>query len=524
MTKYNYMQPSVPDDQPAYVVRTDLSGGINTRQYASEIGENQCVALTNADLGIPGETSKRPGSVFIGSDVGAASPVTLHNYEINGATDQLLMYEDTHLHKWEGTGNWSALKSDFTTSTECAIISAKMSGISPDDICIIQNGQDNAFSLQSDGTMADLGSTAGTGSDSPPSSQVMAWYGNRIWVLSNTNLYFSAAYSADYSSAFDTVSDVFRIPVGVERGLAVTRDLGLVCIGDEAIWSIFPSATPAATDRPEPLVPNMGCVGNNAWCFAGDDIYFFAPDGLRELRRTVQDKLQVGVTYPISYALKDNFESIAWTYKDRISMSYFDNKIFITVPTSVSTFETWIYYPATNAFSVMSGISPRCYAKYSVSGEEQLFYGKHGDGDVYRGWYGYTDEGTTTTNGTAISMTIDTRMENLGQVLQRKVGAEIEVRGKATGNYDVNVYAQFDAAGWNSVGTLNLTGNLVTFPTTFPVSFTDIAIAREKFHIDSYGEWRNAQVRLTQTTKNDDKQISIIEHSIVATPIEYQSE
>lgn len=524
MTRFNFMQPTVPDESPSFVIRTDLSGGINTRQYPTEIGENQSVALTNVDLSVPGETSKRPGSVFIGSDVGADSPVTLHNFTINGATDQLLMYEDTHLWKSEEEGAFSALKTDFTSSTDVGIISAKESGLSPDDIVIIQNGQDNAFRFDSAGNAQDLGNTAGTGSDSPPQSTVMAWYGNRVWVLKDTLFYFSAAYSADYSTAFDTVSDVYRIPVGDERGIAVTRDLGMVILGKNAIWSLFPSVVPVATDRPEPLVPNMGCVSKKGWCMAGDDIYFFAPDGLRELRRTVQDKLQVGTSYPISYALRDNYNNINWDYIDRLSMVYFDNKIFITVPTSGTTFETWIYYPATNSFATMTGINPTCYAKYVVDGEERLYYGKYGDGSVYRGWYGYTDEGTTTTNGTAISMTVDSRMENLGSPLQKKIGGEIEVRAKATGDYDINVYAQFDAGGWNSLGVANLSGNLVTFPTTFPVDFTDISVISQKFHIDSYGEWRNAQIRMTHTDTNDDNEISIIEHSIIATPIEYQSQ
>jgi len=392
-----------PDDQQVFVVRRDLSGGVNSRQQGALIGETQSTVLINIDLGTAGQTSKRPGSVLIGDDLGANSIIGLHNFEVQGDTDQLLSYEGTSLNKWEGAGNHSVLKADFTASTEVGMCSGKESGLAPDDVVIIQNGVDNAFRLDSAGNFQDLGNTAGTGSDSPPISTVMCWYGNRFWVLVNDLLYFSDAYDEDYSSCWDTVSNVFRIPVGIERGIVPTRDTGMIIMGSEAIWGIAPSATPAVTDKPEPIVTNRGVVGKKAWVNAGDDIYYFSQDGFRALRRTVQDKLQSGTDYPLSYFLKDEFARISFAYIERVCMEYFDNKIFIAVPTGAATFDTWVYYPEAKSFMVIQGWSPRCWARYKVGGQEYLYYGKHGDGTVYRAWYGYTDEGTTTTNGTAIT-------------------------------------------------------------------------------------------------------------------------
>ncbi|HNX03697.1 MAG TPA: hypothetical protein PKM71_08535, partial [Candidatus Cloacimonas sp.] len=415
MSIYSVRQLSqirTPDDAPLFVVRRDLSGGVNSRQNGSLIGETQATALYNADIGTGGESSKRPGSVLIGNDVGNDSIIGLHNFIIQGATDQLLAYEDTTLWNWLGSGNWTSLKADFTTSTEVGIISAKESGLAPDDIAIIQNGVNNAFRLDAAGNFQDLGSTSGTGSDSPPKSTVMCWYGNIVWVLLNDLLYFSDAYSADYSTAFDTVSNSFRLPVGAERGLVATRDTGIVVMGDQAIWGLAPSSTPSATDKPEPLITNHGVVSKKGWCQAGDDIYYFAQDGFRALKRTIQDKLQ-GDERPISYNLKDEFERISWAYIERLSMKYFDNKIFISVPTGASTFDTWVYYTATKSFMIIQGWSPRCLETYKIDGEEGLYYGKQGNGVVYQAWTGYTDEGTTTTNGTAINFQEEGRKEDL---------------------------------------------------------------------------------------------------------------
>lgn len=512
-----------PDDAPLPIIRRDLSGGVNSRQHGSLIEENQATVLYNADIGTGGESSKRPGSVLIGNDVSNDSIIGLHNFIIQGATDQLLAYEDTTLWNWLGSGNLTSLKSDFTTSTEVGMISAKESGLSPDDIVIIQNGVDNAFRLDYAGNFQDLGSTAGTGSDSPPKSTVMCWYGNRVWVLLNDLLYFSDAYSADYSTAFDTVSNSYRLPVGQERGLVSTRDTGIVVMGAEAIWGIAPSTTPAATDKPEPLITNHGVVSKKGWCQNGGDIYYFAQDGLRALKRTLQDKLQENER-PISYNLKDEYERISWAYIDRLSMKYFDNKIFINVPTGAATFDTWVYYTITKSFMIIQGWSPRCFEVYKIDGQEYLYYGKQGNGTIYQAWTGYTDEGTTTTNGTAISYQEEGRKEDMGQPLVKKNGGEVGIKAKSSGNYDVGVWASFDDAPYTLLGYINLLGTFINFPTTFPLVFTDATTIKEKFHLDSYGAWNTCRLKILHNATNSTNDITIYERSIVSYPENYETE
>ena len=511
---------SAKDDNKLYYIKKDFSGGVNTRQYTGNTESNQANVLYNVNIEVMGESSKRLGSVLIGNDIGNDTPLILHNFEIQGSTGQLLMYEDTTLWSWNGTGNWSSLKADFTASTECGIASCKESGLSPDDVVIVQNGINNAFRVDSGGNLQDLGDT----NTSPPITTVMCWFGNRLYALKNDLLYFSDAYPADYSVAFDRTTNSFRIPVGEERKIIPTRDSGIIIMGKQAIWSFTPSSIPAATDQPQPLVPNMGIVSKGAACAVGDDVYFFAPDGLRSLKRTVQDKLQLGITYPISYNLKTEFESIAWAYISRLSMEYFDNKLFIAVPTGATTFDTWVFYPALNAFTIIQGWSPACWAKYKVNGQEFLYYGKLGNGVVYRAWYGYTDEGTTTTNGTAINYQEEGRKEDFGQPLVKKVSGELKVKAKATGNYNLSIYASFDEGAYNYLGSLNLLGNLLSFPITFPVTFQPASIAYKKYPLDSYGEWYLLQTKIQHNATNADDDITILERSATTYPTEYISE
>jgi hypothetical protein len=509
-----------PDDAPLFVIRKDLSGGINTRQDANAIGENQAMVLYNVDLGVLGKSTKRPGSVLIGNDVGADSPLGLHNFEIQGADDQLLMYEDTTLWKWTGSGDWTSLKADFTTSTEVGMVSGKESGLSPDDVVIIQNGVNNAFRVDSAGNFQDLGNT----NTSPPITTVGAWYGNRFWFLKNDILNYSDAYDSDYSGAFDRTTNAFRVPVGEERAIIATRDTGLVIFGREQIWGFAPSTTPAATDQPQPLVTNFGAVSKNGVVAYGDNIYFFAPDGLRELKRTIQDKLQTGANYPLSYRLKDEFDRISWAYISRLAIEVFDNKVFISVPTSSTAFDTWIYYPAQDSFMVITGWSPRCWSRFKINGEEFVYYGKQGDGKAYQAWTGYTDEGTTTTNGTAITYQEEGRKEDLGQPLIEKVGGEVEIKALATGDYDISVYASFDESDYQLLGTINLSADEQTLPLALPFTLNDLDTVKTKFHLDSYGSWRTIQLKLLHSATNGTDEISVYERNIVTFQEPYLNE
>ncbi len=531
MFRYKNMQQSsfsAPDDKQLFAIYKDLSGGINERVHARDLKENQAVELENVDLGTPATTYKRPGSVQIGSLASLGNSILkLHNFGVQGGTDQLLMCEGTRMWKWEGTGNWAdlSLVTLFTPSTDIGIISAKESGLAPDDIVIVQNNKDNPKRIDSDGNIQDLGSVSGTGSDSPPKSSVMTWYNNSIWILKDDQLYFSAPYLADYSSAFDTAADVYRVPVGEERGLVATRNLGIVCLGEKAIWSLLPSATPAATDYPVPLVVDAGCVSKNGWCVVGDDIFFFSQDGLRALKRTEQDKLQIGTSYPISYILKGTFENISWANISKLAMVYFDNKVFISVPTGATTFETWIYYTATNSFSLMTGVAPYCWAKYKVSGEENLYYGKTGNRKVFRAWYGYTDEGSSTTNGTAISETILTKAEDFKQPLVWKTGGEVEIEAAAAGASDtLLVEARADEGDYVTLGTISLTSSTSpTLPIDLPFTLSDEYLIREKFHLDQLGRYRTVQIRITNSSANTDD-IKIYNINLVGFPEEYRTE
>lgn len=505
------------DDAQLFFIRRDLSGGSNTRQNPSIIKENEGQLLQNVNLEIPGQESRRPGLTLI-EDVSNLPITGMFGYNPQGGTDNLLVTEGVNLRRWNGSGSFSTVSSAFTTGLNTIIVKAYKSGVG--DVALIGNGTDNWYEMTAGYAMSNLGSTAGTGNDSPPKSNVATFYRNRFWILKNDLLYYSDASPSDYSTGFDTVAQAFRLPVGEERVVFGSRDIGLIVGGKEQIWAIDPSTVPAATDKPEKLL-DIGIVAGKTFCQVGDDYLFLATDGVRGLKRTIQDKIQLGDSQPISYRLKDEFDTINWTYISKACAIYFQNKYFISMPKTGSSTNNmvWVYFPGTNGWAVIDGWNVSAWGILKVNGEERLYAGDSTDGKIYRAWSGATD------NGSAISFILEGKQEDFDKPLERKVCAELKVTAKPAGNYNLNVAVSFDGGGYNDVGSMNLSGNLITFPTTFPVNFYPDTLSYKKFHLDSYGPFYNMTYKLThnEVTSNADD-ITIYEISATALADEYISE
>jgi len=503
------------DDQYLFVVTRDLSGGQNNRMHPSVIPENQADALTNIDLSTPGQRSRRPGLTLV-EDIGATAITGIFGYDPQGYTANLFVTHGTKLERWLGSSTFVDVPITMTTSLPTKMV--KTYKTPTGDVVLLSNGTDNVQEIvPSTYAVTDLGDT----NTSPPKTTVIETYRNRVWMLKGDLLYFSDAAPSDFSAAFDRTSNAYRVPVGEERFILATREAGLIIGGKEQIWGLNPSVTPVATDKPEKLL-DYGCAAGNTAVQVGDDYYFLSFDGVRGVKRTIQDKLQVGDSKPLSYLLKDEFDDINWDDIKKACAIYWDNKYFISLPTKGSSVNdvVWVYYPSTQAWTVITGWSVSCWTTFKVGGAEYLYAGEAtADGLVYRAWSGASD------NGTAIEMTEHSRSIDFKTPVRKKVGGELKVVCKPAGDYTISVYGQFDEGGYNLLGTLSVARNLITFPTTFPVLFYPDAKVYKKFHLDPYGSWYTFAHKIYHnavTTNAGD--ITIYETSVATQLEEYISE
>jgi hypothetical protein len=464
------------DDKQLFVIRKDYSGGMNNQQEGSVIGENQAILLKNVDLTVIGEIKKRPGLSLV-EDLGNDAMTGVFGFDPANGVPELMVTHGTKLEGWIGSGSFVERKTDFTSGTPVTLIKAGESG--EDDVLLIYIENNNWFRMNQSHTFQDLGNTSGSGSDSPPLSSVAVYYRNRLWILKDNLLYWSKPFPADYSVSFNTNSDNFRLPVGEERFLIGIRDQGIIVGGKDEIWAVNPSVVPAATDKPEKLL-DFGCVASKTAVQVGDDVLFLAADGVRGLFRTQQDKLQTGSSFPLSFPLKEEVDSINWAQIIKSCAVFFDNKYFISVPVDASTTnnEVWIYYPAFNAWVICTGWTVSAWGKLKLDGEELLYAVDAADGKVYQAWTGFDD------NGTAIDMDFQGRREDLGQLLLGKTGGDIRIKAEASGNYDITVQASFDNQGYVDIGTMNFTGESPTLPVHLPFFLPGESVVEETFHLD----------------------------------------
>jgi len=354
----------------------------------------------------------------------------------------------------------------------------------------------------------------------------MTYYRNRLWVLLANLLYWSdalPAYNASltgYAVAFDRTTNNYNIPVGAEKAILGIRDLGLICLGQDAVYAINPSTTPVATDKPEKLLDD-GCMAEKSAIQVGDDVFYFARDGVRALFRTQLDKVQGGAAYPLSYPLKNEFETINWAQINKACAIYFDNKYFLALPVNSSNYnnQIWIYYPAMSSWMVIDNVNVGAWGKMKISGEERLYYIDGSGGQVYRFWTG------TTFEGTAITSSFTGREEDCGYPLQYKNGGELEIETLVAGSGNsLTVNVAVDGGSFQLLGTIDLTSAAAPIlPVSLPFTLADNYVMREKFHLDSLGRWRTLQIQIVNTDANTDP-IVVYGYSIVTFLEEYESE
>jgi hypothetical protein len=417
-------------------------------------------------------------------------------FEPRGGTNELLVTHGTKLEGYVGSGTFTEHDTGFTTSLLTTMIKATCSGANG-DVVLISNGTDNVHQMLQDNTVSDLGND----NTDCPKTTVLTFYRNRVWGLKSNLLYWSDALPSTYDGVFDRATDNYNITVGVERALIGLRDIGLLCLGSDAVYGINPSIAPAATDKPEKIL-DIGCVAGNTAVQVADDVFFLSPDGVRGVFRSQQDKLQMGQSFPLSYNLKTEFEDINWAYIDKACAVYFDNKYLIALPTGSGTYnnQVWVYYPAINSWQIVDGWNVGAWAKIKFSGEERLYAIDSNDGSVYRCFYGNNN------NGTAITATLTGREEDMGMPMQYKFGGEIEITAEVAGSdNELKVYTALDGKDFNLLGTMDLASSTApVLPIALPFSLSDSYIVREKFHLDSLGRWRTIQIKIVNDDDNTD--------------------
>ena len=461
---------------------------------------------------------------MIANDVGTRT-YALQSYYPTGGTPAIYRIEGTNTRKWTGTGDWSANLGTLTTSLDTSIIQGGESG--ENEVLFVNNGTDNPQRINSSDAFQDLGS----GATSPPKSIKQIFFNNRWWILIDGFLYYSDTFSTDYSTAFAAANGFRFSGYGGDRGLFTVRDSAtdalvssIIVFMQNGIFGITPSATPVSTDRPYIITTQFGAIDPKCITQMGDDVAFLAPDGIRTLKRTLQDKLQFGTSYPLSYRLKGEFENINWAQSSKFHMQFWEGKLFfffVAIGSSEIN-RAWVYWPALDdgtgkGWAVITGWAITATTKFFKSGQE-LLYGGSSDGKCYQLWT-QTDD-----NGTAITLTVEGKDEDFGQPALYKSGGELELIADTAGDYDITVSASIDGGDYTTLGTLSLANDSPALPVNLPFNLVGSSRVSGKFHLDALGRFKSIKFKFTNAEDNDSDVIRLLEYNCTTYLDQYESE
>ena len=550
-----YAYQSVAGDDPYLTVEiSDLSYGVNSRSDGAQLlpggmgpGPNQAAVLINADLSTPGQTKKRPAMLKVGDTLTATGGIVgLSSYapSRSSASAGLLHAAESTLRYLQDQGSagfvssWTAVSAGFTNKSTYDIVPGSLTGRG--DVMIVQNGSDNAYVFEADGTLRDTGNA----NDSPPKSLINVSHVNRLWCFGDEAtidkadwLFWGNALPTAYSGAFDRTTQAFKINSG-EGGSAaamvpyrIAQVDYLALFKTRSIWALPLANTDISANMLQPIDRSKGCVAKRCAAQVGDDIWYLAPDGVRSLQRTSEDRIK-GFSFPLSYWLKEDYDLIDWRYIDQAKCVWWDSKFFITLPvkrngaSSQTTCNTvWVAWPGLQyaigtevfpAWSIFQGWAVSSWAKRIYKGKEQLFAGDAATGKVYQ-VFGITGAD----DGTAYTYQEESRTLDFGLPYQKKVGGELVIRALISGNYNITAYIATDDTDYQKLGTFNMAGSGPALPVSLPFTLANSAVVTAGFHLDSYGEWYRAKIKLAQSENNQGDDVTILSRAITAYPVQY---
>lgn len=495
---------SVAADQDVIKLRRAVITGMNTEGHPALISDTQCVRLINADLSQLGRIKKRSGYVKAADNLGTDTFSALARFNPVSGIDVMLGANGSSIVYWDMGAFWSAPLIDSLTPTDYAKF------IIGNDKALFINGVDNAHLIDSDFSVTDLGDT----STSPPKGDVGCFFRDRYFVADDSILYYSDVIGAE----FDRTSNFFRVNPGDNdkiTNLIPFRNDELIIFKEHSIWMLKTYGSNISSWYLQPVNVKVddrstttGCVSKDAAVRAGDDIYFFAEDGVRSLRRNEQDKL-FGLEVPESDLIaSDWIELINWLKKDRIRAVVFRNRIIFSVCSEFSqTPDMWFVLhlqrdSSLNGWSVYRSISTANFVKAYQKGKEKLYFASGDSGQLFEMFNGISDDGT------GIEFEYISRLEDLGNLnfqANTKRAASLYIRGTSQNNSSLTVQIRFDEnIAWETLGVINLSENIPSFPLTLPFNLNGKNVIAEKFNnLSDYGVWSNVQIRLYQAADPD---------------------
>lgn len=180
--------------------------------------------------------------------------------------------------------------------------------------------------------------TPGAGFSIIPNSNQATYYQNRLWVVDGKDT-VAASDILDFQ-AFDDLANAFNLNTGDSDFLVTTYPFGLetlLVFKNRSILALQNVAGALSDVVVTEITRQQGAIGINAVVSVGPDVAYMSDRNVNLLTLTSTSNAIQHKTLPLSAPIRRTFSRVNWNAANKVSMAYFDNKLFVALPLDNAT-------------------------------------------------------------------------------------------------------------------------------------------------------------------------------------------
>jgi hypothetical protein len=113
-----------------------------------------------------------------------------------------------------------------------------------------------------------------------------------------------------------------------------------------------PTVPAASTFKIRTISASSGCLSHGSIAQVGEDLFYLSRDGVRSIRRTMEENMIASDVGVISYPIQNVIDEINWDVAEKATGIFWNGRYLLSVPTNASTQNdtTLVYNTNTNSW------------------------------------------------------------------------------------------------------------------------------------------------------------------------------